>query len=220
MGALLFGAVPALAQAWSGVDPDRIPMAVDPIYGSGSLPGWQSSLEGETGRLRVVVLADSKLAKQQYDRLVSSGGSMRPIQIGDEASSNGWNRTLVLSSNVVIEVHRDSGEADDLALRIFEALEPATDWPTPPNLQVLEGRAWVDGTWARVNIDLPPKFPSTDGDLLHRDAIPITARTFAIPTDAKMVRALAWDRYGRGVAAVWFRPETAGASDADQSSER
>jgi hypothetical protein len=215
IGFMLMASATVTAQTWSGLDPNHVPLAKQPIY-SATTHGWQSLLDGEDGRIRVRVHDSEGSAKEQYKQLISDGSSLRPLDVGQAGSSNGWDRAVVLTGNIVLEVQRDAGEVDDLAARLVQGLEPATPWPTAPQLQVVQSRAWVDGMWAQVRMSLPVGWSSSEGASVARDAVPITDRTFAVPADTSRVRATVWDRYGRAVSVLWTAPESDDQASSDE----
>ncbi|MBT3220032.1 MAG: hypothetical protein HN348_13160 [Proteobacteria bacterium] len=187
----------------SGIDPADLPLLggvlhVAPEY------GWSASIpDGRPGTVRFFVGHTPDDAIAWFDGLAQNLTKSQAIPLAvEQATGDPWGLVLWRDGNIGGRIERPDGGALDLAERMVAAIVDGEPWPAVFDLTVVGGEAEVSGEWASVRFFVPPKSDPTTF-LPKPSTVIYTGPQKAIVGGAEQVRAVGWDRFGRGHTVYW-----------------
>jgi hypothetical protein len=201
-------AFPAIAGGWSGaaaesVDVIGAPTFVRRVVEGQPASGWRADLPGEDGAFVALWVApDGPVAEALVRAIASDTGLLdRPVAAGlgagaDAVFGDGGRRVVLRDANVVIQVERPGGGADDLTDAVRAALIEGPAAVAPPVPVLADGVLSVPDGWAMVRFQaLPVLDPLT---LRPREVrlIPVSPSAVRV-AGARHVDVFVWDALGR-----------------------
>lgn len=166
--------------------------------------GWSASIQDDRpGHLRFFVGRTEAEAISWFNAQAGDLVISKAIALAvDEALGDPYELVLWRDGNIGGRIERPAGGALDLAERMVAAIVDGEPWPATFELNVMGGEARVSGEWAAVRFYVPPKSDPTTF-LPKPSTVIYTGPQQAVVGDAKLVRAVAWDRFGRGHTVFW-----------------
>jgi len=204
-------AFPAIAGGWSGAAAESVEVVGAPTFlrrvvDGQQASGWRAELPQEEGAFVALWVApDGQVAEALVRSIAADAGLLdRPVAAGigpsaDAVFGDGGRRVVLRDANVVIQVERPGGGADDLTDVVRAALIEGPATVAPPATTLAAGVLSVPDGWAMVRFQaLPVLDPLT---LRPREVrlIPVSPSAVRV-AGARYVDVFAWDALGRCAA--------------------
>lgn len=200
---LLLTAFALATEPHAGIDPSDLDDVLGDVVYLAPEAGWAASLADEKGRVRVFVAPTVEGAETWITSRRDRHEGPPRFPISDEGWGNGHSLVLFRDANVVVEIARPGGDADEIAWRLEAAIGGDDAWPDDPELTLEGGEARVAGDWARVTWQAAPlPDPKT---LLPRpvEVIPTGDGEAVVQGPTRRLEVTVWDDYGRWARSAW-----------------